>query len=80
MSKRSRRLIRWGAGLLLAAVLWAQSYTASVRGLVTDASGAAIPGARIVIQDVNRNTEFVTVSDAVGRYVVTNLPPSSPPR
>ena len=77
MSKRSPRLIRWGAGLLLAAVLWAQSYTASVRGLVTDASGAAIPGARIVIQDVNRNTEFVTVSDAVGRYVVTNLPPSS---
>jgi hypothetical protein len=52
-------------------------YTASVRGIVTDASGAAVPSARITVTDVTRGTDFHTETDAQGRYVVTALPPSS---
>ena len=40
-----------GSLLLLPALLLAQSYTASVRGVVTDASEAAVPGAKVVITD-----------------------------
>mgnify|MGYP005842162279 CR=1 FL=1 len=51
-------------------------YTAAIRGVVTDASSAAVPGARITVSDVGRGTEFVTESDQQGRYTVVNLPPS----
>jgi hypothetical protein len=54
----------------------AQSFTASVRGVITDPTGGAVPGARIVVLDVERNTRFNAVSDESGRYVVTALPPS----
>lgn len=66
-----------GTFLVAATAGWPQSFTASVRGVVTDASDAAIPGARVIVKDAQRNTEFPTTSDAMGRYVVTALPPSS---
>ncbi len=53
----------------------AQSFTASVRGLVTDASKAAIPAAKVVVTDADRNVQRETVTDSLGRYVVTALPP-----
>src|SRR5262249_36705903 len=56
--------------------LAAQSYTASVRGVVTDASQSAVPGAKVTITDVNRNTTRSVMTDTSGRYVITALPPS----
>ena len=53
-----------------------QSFTASVRGLVTDPSQAGVPGAKVAARDVDRNTEFTTTTDQAGRYVLTALPPS----
>ena len=63
--------------LLLAAnsSFWSQSFTAGIRGVVTDESGAAIPGATVTVTDVNRNVKFTATTDEVGRYVVTGLPP-----
>jgi hypothetical protein len=61
--------------LCIGSTVWAQSYTASVRGVVTDSSQAAVPSAKITITDVNRNLEHSAVADSSGRYVVTALPP-----
>ncbi|MGH9663021.1 MAG: carboxypeptidase-like regulatory domain-containing protein, partial [Bryobacteraceae bacterium] len=70
------KLLGISVGVLCSAsILLAQSFTASVRGVVTDASHAAIPQAKITLTEVNRNIERTTVSDASGRYVVTALPP-----
>lgn len=60
---------------LFAATLSAQSFTAAVRGTVTDASGAAIPAARIVITESERNVPHSAVADDSGRFQLTALPP-----
>jgi hypothetical protein len=56
-------------------ILQAQSYTASIRGVVTDASQSAIPDAKVTVTDTNRNTSQTVTTDQSGRYVVTALPP-----
>jgi hypothetical protein len=58
-------------------VIWAQSFNASVRGVVTDTSHSAIPNAKLTIKDVNRNLDHTAVSDSSGRYVMTALPPGT---
>lgn len=63
--------------VLGAAPVWSQSYTASVRGAVTDASGAAVPGAKVVVTESDRGVQHTTVTDSLGRYVVTALPPGN---
>jgi carboxypeptidase family protein/TonB-dependent receptor-like protein len=63
--------------LIAPAVLLAQSFTASVRGEVTDASQSPVPAAKITVTDVNRNLEHTAHTDVLGRYVITALPPSS---
>ncbi len=55
----------------------AQSFTASVNGVVADASGANVAGAKIIVTDSQRGTVFQTEADAAGRFVVTALPPST---
>src|SRR5437870_2307977 len=55
---------------------WAQSsYTAAVRGVVTDVSGGAVPGATVTVTESDRNVPHIVTTDAAGRYVVTALPP-----
>lgn len=55
----------------------AQSFTASVRGTVTDGSNASIGTAKVVVTDAERGTTFTSNTDETGRYVVTALPPGS---
>src|SRR3954447_256221 len=72
--------IRHVAGLLLAASTFAfgqSSFTAAVRGLVTDKSGAAIVGAKVTVNESDRNVPHAAMSDEAGRYAVTALPPGS---
>jgi hypothetical protein len=65
-------------GLLSAtAGLWAQSFNASVRGLVTDTSKAAVASARVTVTEVSRNLNYTAVSDSSGRYVLPALPPGT---
>src|SRR5262245_24878215 len=74
----SRKLsVLAGSLVLLQALLIAQSYTASVRGVVTDGSQATVPEAKVTVTDVNRNTSHTTTTDASGRYVITALPPGN---
>ena len=57
--------------------LSAQVYSGSLTGVITDPSGAVIPGAQVTLNDVNKGYSFPTTSDASGRYVIRNLPPSN---
>lgn len=64
------------AGLLLACPSFAQTITGTILGTVTDASGAAVTGASLVVVDQNTNIEHKAVSDTA-EYTVTNLPPGT---
>ena len=61
----------------LAAILFSQSFTGSISGLVTDSSGAVVPQAAIVVTDVGRNTSFRTESNDSGFYLIGQLSPGS---
>ncbi len=69
----ARRLLIF---LFLAAIescsLWAQT-TSSLRGQVTDPSGAAIPNATVTVSGP-ANTVKVGTSDASGNYTIVGLP------
>lgn len=72
----TKRIMRTLISLLaLPVFLCAQSFTASIRGVVTDPSQAGVPAAKVVATDVSRNTEHATTTDTAGRYVLTALPP-----
>src|SRR4051812_15855051 len=61
------------AFLLLASSALAQ-YRASLRGTVTDPSGAAVSGAKITLVDTNTSRTLVSTSDANGIYQFNALP------
>ena len=64
--------------LALAGLLPAQSsFTAAVRGVISDATGAAVPGARVIITEADRNVQHASVTDEAGRYVITALQPGN---
>src|SRR5690349_8561599 len=71
-----RRLSRFTLLISVApAILVGQSFTASVRGVVTDASQGAISAARVTVTSVEQNTSQSATTDGAGRYVITALPP-----
>ena len=55
---------------------WAQNSTASVLGSVVDPSGAKVPGARLVLTNVDTNVQRVTVSNNTGDYNFVQVPPA----
>ena len=65
------------AALLFPALVWGQSFTATLRGLVTDPAQAAVPGATVTATEVNRNLDHTTRTDGSGRYILTALPPGT---
>ncbi|HUN83946.1 MAG TPA: TonB-dependent receptor [Terracidiphilus sp.] len=50
-------------------------FQASLRGTVTDPSGAVIPGAKVTLLDKDTNQTRTSVSDASGIYTFNALPP-----
>jgi hypothetical protein len=59
--------------LLLAAPGFGQQDTSTIRGTVTDPSGAVISGVRVVVTDTKTNRQFVTRTDAKGEYYAPSL-------
>ena len=53
----------------------AQEVRASITGIVQDASGAAISGAKVVVTNLQQNTTVETVTNATGNYVTPLLQP-----
>ena len=73
----SSRIICLALALAVPTLLFGQSFTASVRGVVTDSAQAAVPAAKVTVTDVDRNLEHKTQADAMGRYVIIALPPGA---
>ncbi len=73
----SSRVMCLALALALPALLFGQSFTASVRGVVSDSAQAAVPAAKVTVTDVDRNLEHKTQADALGRYVILALPPGA---
>src|SRR3954464_11005516 len=65
------------ASVLLAAPATAQTQitTAVIEGIVTDQSGAALPGVSIEVRNNDTNLARTLVSDHEGRFVALQLPP-----
>jgi hypothetical protein len=53
----------------------AQVSTASINGVVRDANGAVIPGAMIVLQNVETAVQHPSVTNASGEFVILNIIP-----
>jgi hypothetical protein len=70
---QSASLCLVGLGLLSGTAL-AQTGAASLTGLVSDASGAAVPGATVIATNQATNVEYTAVSNDAGNYTVTSLP------
>jgi hypothetical protein len=71
--------LRKVAGILLftAGMLPGQSSTAEIRGLVSDESGAVIPGARVEVVYLQTGESRTFTTDASGQYIVPQLIPGS---
>jgi hypothetical protein len=78
--KSSISVVRLSALLLPAlfsTVLFSQTQTASVRGVVQDSTGAVIPNASLVLTNVDQNRPWVTQSNESGAYVFLQIPPGN---
>src|SRR5260370_28758715 len=56
---------------------FAQEFRATISGTVSDATGAVIPGASLLIKQVETGSISRTTSDAAGQYVVPFLQPGN---
>jgi Carboxypeptidase regulatory-like domain len=63
---------------LMPSALYSQaSSTGTVTGLITDATGAAVAGAAIILTDRATNAPQTTTSNEAGRYVFANINPGT---
>jgi hypothetical protein len=69
-------LILFAALLVSAVALGQASYTAQIRGVVTDQSGAVVPNATITITNDGTNISVTAHSDDRGQYILTGLRPA----
>ena len=59
--------------LALATPLWAQKDAGAIVGLVRDASGAVVTGAKVTVTDVDRGIELTLSTNDAGEYVASPL-------
>ena len=64
-----------GVVILLSLAAGGQSTAGRILGTVTDASGAAVGGATVVVTDAARGTTRNLTTDAAGAYVAPDLEP-----
>jgi carboxypeptidase family protein len=58
----------------LSVSLWPQATTAKLVGTVSDPSGAAVPGAKVIVQNQQTNQARSTTADGQGNYEFSFLP------
>src|SRR5690349_6823488 len=57
--------------------LRAQSVDATLKGLVTDTSGGAVPGIKVEAKNTGTNVVSATVTDSAGQYTIPFLKPGA---
>ena len=62
--------------LLASTVMVEAQFRASLRGTVTDSSGAVVPGATVTLMNKDTNQTLTSVSDDSGIYVFNALAPA----
>ena len=70
----------WSTGcvfIFIAACAMAQSNSAVLVGTVSDSSGAAIVGAKVIVENQGTNISTTVTTKSDGQYTVTNLEPGS---
>jgi hypothetical protein len=75
-----RKLVLCTAAAVLIAMFCAspavtQSFTAAIRGVVSDPSGGLISNAKVIVTEADRNVSRTFLTDEAGRYVAPNLAP-----
>src|SRR4030095_15766869 len=65
------------ACLLLGTFAMAQEYRGRVQGVVTDATGAAAPGATLVLRNLGTNVDSTRTTNETGRYVFDYVDPGT---
>jgi hypothetical protein len=60
--------------LLLTPATWAQDATGKIAGNITDASGAVVPGAKVVVTNLDTRTTKQAATNNQGFYQVLQLP------
>ena len=65
---------------LLSPAAQGQLYTGSVTGVVTNPSGASVPGAKVTLVDQEKGYAFNAVTDSTGAYSVAPQKPLCHPR
>jgi len=74
-----KKTLFWGLLILgilaLPSINYAQELTATINGIVSDASNAVVPGATVVVHSNDTNADIRTVTTGSdGEYTATNLP------
>ena len=63
--------------LVSAATVFAQTVTGSLVGSVIDHSGAVLPGAAVVVTDIERGTTRESLTNTEGLYTISSLAPGT---
>jgi len=72
----AKRVCLIGLAFFLSAVLaWAQLYSGSVVGVVSDPSNAVVPGAATLLTDEQKGFTFSGETDSAGRYTFRGVQP-----
>jgi outer membrane receptor protein involved in Fe transport len=75
MTSRVALLLTAWVALLASPVASGQTTTATLSGVIRDATGAVIPEAKISVTSINTGATRETTTNGVGRYNLTNLGP-----
>ncbi len=67
----------WLLALLLPCILWGQGAGGTINGTVTDATGAVIPGAQLLIVNAETGVKTVSETGINGAYAIPNMPPGA---
>ncbi len=84
-SSEETKWLQWLIGIAVVLVLAGfspqlargQVYSASMTGVVTDPSGAVVPGAKVTATNAANGFTYSTTTNSVGRYTMGNLPPGT---
>ncbi len=82
VTSKRERLLRIALACLAAAVLqsgraWAQETTGTITGVVTDQTGAILPGATVLVKQIQTGRTTEVISNETGRYTASLLPPGT---
>src|SRR2546423_12871610 len=61
--------------LAMPAVAFGQAYFGTVSGILTDSTGAVVPGAKVILTDQQKGFTFTTTSESSGSYLFRSIPP-----